>query len=805
MLNNFIKVAFRNILKHKAFSIINIAGLAIGIATCLLISLYVQGELGYDRFHQDADRIYRVAMKFHVGSNQFDVAQGPAALGEALVKEYPEVEVAARLYDQETICVHRDNQRFQEERFLWADSNIFELFSIELTAGDKQTVLSQANSVIITPATAAKYFGSEDPIGKTLLVEDSALYTVAGIAEEMPPNSHFHFDFLASFSTLEESRDPEWNDLITTYNYIRLSKGTPAEQFEARLEDFSRKYLGAVVERNSGPSFDEFLQAGNYLGFFLQPLVDIHLKSNLANELEVNGSFTTVVIFSSIALLILVVACINFVNLTTAKATARANEVGVRKAVGSTRRQIIWQFLSESVFLSAVAVVLAALLVCNFIPLFNNLLGTNLSASFLTDWYFLPAMTVLILALGLTAGIYPAFVLSSFNPVSVLKGKYESSLRGRIFRNALVVFQFTASIVLFVGTAVTHGQLRYVRDKELGYQSDNLVVIANAEALASAQQAFKDELLQNSGVVNVSYSGGLPYMRLRARVYQKEGAAAEEYYTLLDISTDFDFMDTYKVSLVEGRFLEPDRPTDSLALILNETAVRALGFDNPVGMRLHAVTDDSLPPFTVIGVVKDFHIESFHDAIRPVVLSLIDQRPAPYLSVRLRPDSPREMVGRLESVWNRFVPNQPLEYVFYDEYLAEDYEGEKQLNKVLSTFSILAILIACLGLYGLASHTAARRAKEIGIRKVFGASAGRVVLLLSREFTKWVLVANLLAWPVAYYVMTKWLNGFAYRIDLNLVTFILSGAAALLITILTVSYQAIKAARANPVDAIQYE
>ncbi|UCE24981.1 MAG: ABC transporter permease [Candidatus Zixiibacteriota bacterium] len=805
MFNNFIKVAIRNILKHKAFSIINITGLAIGIATCLIISLYVQSELGYDRFHRDADRVYRVAMKFHVGSNQFDVAQGPAALGEALVKEYPEVEAAARLYNRESICVRRDNERFQEERFLWADSNIFELFTIELISGDEQTVLSRANSVVITPATAAKYFGSEDPVGKTLLVEDSALYTVAGVAEEMPPSSHFHFDFLASFSSLEESRDPEWNNLISAYNYIRMSDVDASVRFEARLEDFSRKYLGAVVEQTSGITFDEFLQAGNYLGFFLQPLPDIHLKSNLANELEVNGSITTVLIFSAIALLILVVACINFVNLTTAKATARANEVGVRKAVGSSRRQIIWQFLSESVFLSGVAVVLAVLIVCNFIPLFNDLLGTNLTVSFLTDWYFLPAMVALILIVGITAGIYPAFVLSAFNPVSVLKGKYESSFRGRFFRNTLVVFQFAASIILFVGTAVTHGQLRYVRDKELGYQKENLLVIANASALASAQDAFKAELLQTTGVVNASYSGGLPYMRLRARVYQKDGAPAEEYHTLLDISGDDDFTDTYKLGLVEGRFLDPNRPTDSTALVLNETAVRVLGFDSPVGMRLHAVTGDTLPPFTVIGVVKDFHIESFHDEIRPVVLSLIAERPAPYLSVRLRPDSPRELVGRLETVWNRFVPNQPLEHVFYDEYLAEDYEGERQLNRVLSTFSVLAILIACLGLYGLASYTAARRSKEIGIRKVFGASAGRVALLLSREFTKWVLVANLLAWPVAYYVMRKWLDGFAYRIDLNLMTFVLAGFAALLITALTVSYQAIRAARANPVDSIQYE
>ncbi len=554
MLKNFLKTAYRNILKHKGYSFINIFGLAIGIASFLLIMLFVYGELSYDRFHSNADRIHRIAVKFHVGSNRFDVANGPCPLSAALVEEYPEITSATRLFQQGDVYVKYEDKQFLENRFLWADSNVFDVFDIVLLNGEATQVLLRPNSVIITPAAAKKYFGESEPMGQTLVSGDGTLYTVTGIAAEMPAVSHFHFDFLASFSTLEESRNPDWLD-VSCYTYVMFQDGYDPTQFEAKLPEFTRKYVGPNVEEQTGSSYDEFLAAGNVFAFFTEPLVDIHLKSEVYNQLEDIGSYNTVIIFSAVALIILLVACINFINLATARSTERANEVGVRKAVGSSRRQLVWQFLAESVFLSGVGVVAAVIIACNFIPLFNSLLNTQLTTSFLTDWYFLPIVIGLTLVVGIIAGSYPAFMLSSFNPVSVLKGKYGSNSRGRVFRNVLVIFQFVASIILFIGTIVIYSQLDYIQKKDLGYDKDSVVVVRGCQELEDSQQAFKNLVLQNSNVVNASYTNGLPYMRLGAEVVQKDGAGSSEYHTLIAINADQDFMKTLKLQMVSGTIL----------------------------------------------------------------------------------------------------------------------------------------------------------------------------------------------------------------------------------------------------------
>ncbi len=803
MLNNFVKVAFRNILKRKGYSIINIAGLSVGIAAFLLIMLFVQGELGYDRFHRKADQIYRIGLKFHMGSQRLDLAQSPLSLANVLEREYPEVEDVVRLVDAGDRYVRYQDEQFAVERFFWADSTIFDVFDITILKGDLENSLTEPNSVIITDSEAKRIFGDIDPIGKLVTVNDTTLLTVTAVRKEFPSNSHMHPDFIGSLSTLPESREENWISLDGSYTYAVLSEEISPEQFEARLQNVVTTYIGPLLAEMTGSSYDEFVQAGNSFIFFLEPLTDIYLRSEVYNQLEPGGSYMTVVLFAVIACIILIVACINFVNLATARSTERANEVGVRKAVGSSRGELIRQFLAESIFLCAIAVVVAVVIVSNFIPLFNSILDTNLSLSFLTAWYFVPSAILLTVLVGLLAGMYPAFVLSSYHPTAVLKGKYGSSSRGRVFRSTLVVFQFAATIVLFVGTVIVHQQIQFVRDKELGYNKDHVIVIDNSDLLGTSRQTFKEEITRHAGVTSGTYSDGLPEMMLRATFLQKEGARDGEYHTIVVIDADEDFARTYELTLLEGRYFDRNLASDTMNLVLNETAVKEMELTDPIGKRL--LSPDGEWVGTVIGVVKDFHLQSLHDVIRPMALGFSFDPGRPYLSLRVQPGRTAEVMGRVETLWGDFVPNRPVEYASFDESFANDYSREVRISRVVSSFSLLAILIACLGLFGLASFTAGRRAKEIAIRKVLGASVAEVIVLLSRQSVLWVVIANLVGAPVAYYFMSKWLESFAYRIDMSATPFLLAGVSALMIALLTVSYQAIKAARANPVDAIQYE
>ena len=804
MFKNYLKTAFRNIRRYKGYSFINIFGLAIGIASCMMIMLFVRSEISYDKFHENSDRIYRVTLTGNIGANQFSVADGPFPLAHALVTDYPEVVEAARIYRQGNVYVRHEDKQFREERFLWADSSIFDVFTISLIIGDQEKALKEPNSVIINPATAEKYFGNENPMGKILVFEDGTLYKVTAIAKELPQASHFHFDFLAAFSTLDASRDPNWigNGVHT---YIVLQAGFPWKKFDAKLPQVSENYVGPLIEQAMGITYDQFLAAGNCFGFSLQPLLDIHLHSDLGNELEPNGNFNTVIIFSAIAAVILFVACINFINLATARSAQRANEVGVRKVVGSNKKQLVNQFLAESIVLTAIAVIFALILVVLLLPIFNRLVGKDFSMSFLTDGVYLAGIICSIFIIGLIAGGYPAFMLASFQPVTVLKGKIQSGVKGRIFRNVLVVTQFVASIVLFIGTVVIYNQLYYLRNKELGFDKEQLVIVQNAQRIGSQQQSFKNELKQVAGVVNATFSNSLPQMSLNGQVFQKEGAEGNESHTLVNLAVDYDFLDTYRIEMVEGRFFTPDRSTDSLAVILNEAAVKALNLSNPMEERLIQVAGDGDRILHIIGIYKNFHLQSLHESIRPMISTLLHDEPGRYLSVRIQPGMIEETIQYIEEKWNQFVPDQPLEYVFLDERFDQMYRTEIQAGRVFTAFAVLAIFIASLGLFGLASFTTNQRTKEIGIRKVMGASIHGIVLLLVKEFVKWVLIANIVAWPIAYYAMNKWLQNFAFRTGLEIWIFVVSAMAALVIAVFTVSYQSIRAAFANPANSLRYE
>ncbi len=807
MVRNYLIVALRNIRRHKGYSLINIVGLAVGIASCLLILLFVRSELSYDRFHEKADQIFRVGFKFHVGTNQFDAALGPCPLAGALSRDFPEVEKAARIFARQSrggdVFVRYGDKRYKENRFLWADQALFDILSFRFIEGNSEEVLTKPGSVVLTSEAAEKYFGQEEPLGKMLELEDGSLYMVKGVTEAWPETSHFHFDFLASFSSLPKSKDLDFYD-TAVFTYILIRKNASIEQLETKLPEFSGKYMAPVIEKIMAVSYKDFLDSGNFIGFMTQPLLGIHLHSDWQNELEPQGNFNTVIIFSAIALLILVVACINFINLTTARSSQRANEVGVRKVVGSTPRQLVRQFLSESIFLSFIAIMLAMILVELSLPVFDTLVGKEFSAAYLQDWTFPLVMILGALGIGIAAGSYPALLLASFRPVDVLKGKAISRSKGPKFRNVLVVFQFCASIFLLVGTTVIYNQLHYIRDKDLGFQKEHVIVIQRAEKLGKQQRAFKEELKRNPDVLSVTFTDSLPQMLLEAKVFQKEGEGSGENNTFITITADLDFLETYNLRVIEGRYFERERSSDSSAIVLNEAAVKALDLQNPLERRLILV-GLKRKPMDIIGIINDFHMEPLHVEIGPTAVILSGEKPGVLLSVRVRPGNLPKILGYAQEQWKRFTNNQPFEYVFFDDLFNSIYKSEIQAEKVITAFACLAVFIACLGLLGLASYTSGQRTKEIGIRKVLGATISGIVLLLNKDFIKWVLIANFIAWPLAYYAVNSWLQNFAYRVRLNLWMFMGASVATLVIALLTVSYQSIMAALGNPVDSLRYE
>ncbi|MGD9346343.1 MAG: ABC transporter permease [Candidatus Aminicenantes bacterium] len=806
MLKNYITVILRIIQKHRGYSLINIVGLSIGIASCILILFFVQSELNYDRFHENAGNIYRVPLRFNVGMNHFDCALAPSPLAAAMVRDFSEVKASTRMYKQfrtGNVYVRYGDIQFMEEQFVWADPSVFDVFTIPFIEGEKTTALKERNSVVLTPQTAKKYFGEDDPIGKMLVLEDGTPYKVTGIVRPLPINSHFHFDFLATFTSLRKSRDPDWYD-TAVYTYILVEENVTADQIESKFPEFSRKYYEPIVKKAMGISYEKFIASDNYIGFFLQPLLDIHLHSRVENEFEPTGNTNTVAIFAAIALIILIVACINFINLATARAAQRAKEVGIRKVVGSAKKQLLRQFLTESIVFAAIAICVALILVELFLPVFNTLVGKDYSLSAFMGWPFVLGILFSAVVIGMAAGVYPAFLLSSYHPVDVIKGKHQSGMKGRNFRHVLVVFQFVASIVLFISTFVIADQLRYVRNKNLGFDKEHIVIIQGARKLGAEREAFKERLKQSPNVINAAFTDSLPQMLLEVKVFQKRGEGSNLNHTLVTMSADYDFFETYDIKLKEGRIFRKEYSTDTSAVILNEAAVKALDMESPLGERLF-LTEFKNKPYNVIGVIENIHLESLHFNMRPMASILIENRPVMYLSVRIHPQRIEKSIAFMEKLWREFVPSQPLDYVFYDDNFAQLYNTEIQAGKTFTAFAALAIIIAGLGLFGLASYVTTQKTKEIGIRKVLGASIPGIILLLNREFLIKVFVANIIAWPVAYFAMNKWLQNFAYRAGISLWVFVASAALALVISLLTVSYQTVRAASTNPVNSLRYE
>ncbi len=795
MFKNYLKISFRNLWRAKGYSAINLAGLATGMACFILILLWVQDELSYDKFHENTNRLFRVVRLDRDDPSQ-GVCRAGAPWGPALYNDFPEVENFVRFRGHGRTLMSSGDKGFYESEGLYADSTIFEVFTFPLLKGNPKTALTRPNTMVINERMAEKYFGTEDPVGQSLVFNNQDEFEITGLMQNIPANSHIKFDYLIPFFMYQRWDTSEWG-VNNFYTYLLLAEGT-ATQLEAKIPEFLERHAG---ERTAAASINK-----------LQPITDIHLHSNLLRELEANGDIANIYIFSAIAIFILLIACINFMNLATARSANRAKEVGIRKVVGSQRLQLIKQFLGESIFLSILGILLAVGLVELLIPNFNELSGKQLSLDFGNNVFLLTGLLFMALIVGFISGAYPAFFLSSFKPIAAIKGDVGSGKSSSILRKGLVILQFAISITLIVGTAVVYRQLNYMSSKKLGFDREQVLVIRmdNSEIKAK-QELFRNELLRNSAISGVSATSNLLGGGDWGMPFSYEGSGDENRFSARVLVVDPNFVETLGMQIVDGRNFSYEFTTDiSAAYILNESAVKQIGFDNPVGKSFGRPTERNeqgkwdYEKGSVVGVIKDFHFRSFHEEIQPMVLFMIPEWFS-YLSVRIRPENISTTIDFVEKKWHEFDPNRPFDYFFLDEIFDQMYRAEQRFGNTFVAFSVIAVVIACLGLFGLASFMAERRTKEIGIRKVLGASIINIVSQLSKDFTKWVIFANLIAWPVAFFVMTKWLQNFAYQVGMSLDTFLLAGVLALLIALLTVSFHAIKAAISNPVDALRHE
>lgn len=811
MLKSYLKIALRHLLRHKSYSIINILGLAVGVACCVLILLFVQDELGYDSWTDKSDQIYRMALERNYPGRSTSYAIIPHSYAETVKDEFPEVEDATRLLSfPGSLVLKVDGEVYEEENAVWADSNFFEIFTLPLLRGEVKNVLNKPNTVVLTEATAKRYFNDTDPIGKVLDIpnNDNDL-VVTGVCANVPPNTHFKFDMVRSASSMNFLEQENYIS-FAAYTYFVLNKNADPKQVEAKMPDLVTKYASGPVQRQFGVSYEEYQKAGNGYRYFLQPLQEIYLSSRLEAELKPPGSKNRVYIFTVIALFILLIACINFMNLSTARSAERAKEVGIRKTLGSLKGQIAGQFLLEAGLISLIGTVLAIGLLYFMIPIFNDITGKALNFGQVISWTSIPMFLLFALIVGVVAGSYPAMVLSSFKPIAVLRGKLLSTSHGINLRNGLVVFQFMISVILIIGTIVVYNQLRFMQTKELGFNEEHVVTVKGAFALQNQTETFKNQVLDLASVKSVGGCNAMPGGQFFGVSFRKEGE--NEAVTGRGLIVDEDYMDCMQMEMMQGRAYSKDFQ-DSLSVVLNEAAVNELGYDDPVGKRLTS-PDNFLNPeegqtsmFTIVGVVKDFHFQSLHQEIEPLffVHNKFSQRTSGIISVRIQPPDFPATISQIEQIWMQFVPDQPFRFSFFDSDLNMLYQAEQTAQKVFGLFAVLAIFIACMGVLGLAAYITQQRTKEIGIRKVLGASAFNIVTLLSKDFLKLVLVALVIASPIAWYAANSWLEDFAYRIDVSWWIFILAGVLAIVITLLTVSFQTVKAALLNPVKTLKYE
>ena len=807
MLRNFFKVSIRNLIRNKTYSFINILGLSIGMACSIIIFLFIFDELSYDKYHENADQIYRVGIDAKMQGTELKAFFTGAPVGITFVNEIPEVINSARVVkfqiNEDEAVVRYGDKKFVEENLFFVDSTFFKFFDAEFIEGEAGHVLNAPNQIVVTESIAKKYFGDEDPVGKSLTILDNE-YIITALIKDVPSNTHFHYNILASIVTLPFSEGETWMSNDYSYTYLMIEEGSGSEVIRGKMLDVALKYIEPELERVFGVTLEEFENAGNTFNYILQPITDIHLKSHTDYEIEANSNIIYVYIFSIIAVFILLIAIINFMNLSTARSATRAKEVGLRKVIGAQRKSLFYQFLFESIIMSFISLIVAMVIIESVLPHFNSFTLKNLSIGYLTDIYVLPALLLLAVLVGVVSGIYSASYLSSSKILNVIKGKVLSGGNNSWFRSLLVIFQFSISITLFICTFVIYTQLNLIRNKDIGFNKNNIVVIEKANALGESFNSFKNELESNPVVESVTASSTLPARMFGGLPLSVEGDPDNKAYAPRMMSVDHDFAETYELKIKEGRFFSEDFKTDTFAIVLNESAVKELGLKNPVGKRLITSFGNTMY-WTVIGVVENFNFRSLHQDVGSLVLTSPYINGTSLISVKLRSEISDQSLDFIRNKWDKFVVDTPMDYSIMEDNFDNLHSEEFRTGDVFIIFSILAISIACLGLFGLASFIAEHKTKEIGIRKALGASTSQVVILLLAQFTKWVLWANIVAWPIAYFFMKNWLNNFAYHVNIHWWIFILSAILGLLVAAITVSYQAISAANKNPVDSLRYE
>lgn len=805
MLKNYLKIAFRSIWKDKFFSLLNISGLAIGIACCLLIMTYVNYELSFDKHFENSQNMYRGVIEGSFNGQEFKGVEFPSPAGRTFRDQIPEIEQTVRFRSAGNWIVKYEDKVFNENRLVFADETFFDVFSVNMLQGDPTRVLAQKNTLAMSASTAKKYFGNEDPIGKRLKLDGGLDFEVRGVYEDIPNNTHFHFDMLLSFITREnEYNDQQW--LSQNYEtYFVLNPNATMEQVKIKMNDIAIEKMGAELKQYLDMSFEDFEAAGNSFKYFLQPLDEIHLRSDNYGGFEPEADITYVYIFTAIAAFILVIACINFMNLATARSASRAKEVGLRKVMGSYRHQIINQFISESVLITLMAGMLGLALAVLVVPYFNDFADRQMTLDFVNN---LPLVVGGSVVVGILAGIYPAFFLSAFTPAKVLKGNLSLGMKSGGLRKVLVTFQFFISILLIIATFSILNQLSYIQNKKLGFQKEQVLVLHNAYMLRENKEAMRNAVLQNPDIEQATYTGFLPTASNRsstvffpdAIIDQDRGQVTQNW------SVDYDYMDVFGMQLKEGRFFSKDFATDSSAMVLNERAAQMFGIfsleDNPI---IGAFDDspEELARYNVIGIIEDFHFESLKSQIDPIVMRLGNSNT--YLSMKLRTLDYQSLLGEIEDNWDRLAPGQPFEYSFLDDRFTNMYEAETKLGDIFTIFAVLAIVIACLGLFGLAAFTAEQKTKEVGIRKVLGASMGQLLYLMSREVTVLIIISFIIASGLGVWGVNWWMQSFEYHPSINPLIFVFAGLGAFVVALLTMSYQSIKVAIANPVKALRNE
>lgn len=805
MIKNIVKHSLRALKKQKGYVAINIFGLSVGIACSLIIALFIIHQLSYDQYNLKKDRIYRLTLDGKIGDQEVNAAYTAAVIGPTMATDFPEVEKFCRLNVFGETVVKKEDLIYTVKDFAEVDSSFFEIFSIPLVRGNSKTVLAEPNTMVLSESTAKIIFGNEDPIDKMLRINTrKEPYKITGVMADFPGETHFNADILTSYSTNPRSRDPEWlNNSFSTY--LLLKPNTSAKNVEAKFPAMVEKYIGPRVQQLFGVSLSDFLAQGNKYNFHMQPLTKIHLDPSIDHEVKPAIDPKYLIIFGSIAILIIVIASINFMNLSTAQATKRAKEIGIKKVSGSSKRMLVLQFLTDSVIISFFALLVAIIILFISLPFFNDLIDTKVSFNPFSHFYTIPLLLLFSLVVGILAGIYPAFYLSSFNPSTVLKGKIRDGVKNGKLRSVLVSVQFLISIVLIIGTIIMYRQLEFMLNKDLGFDKNRLLVIEQAGSIGNQVNTFKEELLKLPGIQYVSVSTAVPGHNNNNNGYKLEGRD-DETFLMQSNWVDYDFLKTYNIKLADGRSFDRSFGSDQQACIVNQETIEDFGINDFNRARFIGFNNNESTSIPIIGVCENFHFKSLHNRIDPYILRFkTDGNYYGYVSVKFNSDATAQSVKQIENVWKRFASNNPLQYFFMNDDFSRMYQAERQNAELSVVFAILGIFIAALGLFGLTSFTIEQRTKEVGVRKAMGASGFSIFYLISKEIIVLVCISTAVAWPLIYFIAKNWLHNYYYRIHLHLFEFIIGFVVAITIALVTISYKTMKSVRINPADTLRYE